>query len=216
MSQGDNFPPPYGSGDFGGSAGGPPPKRGMSTTAKVLLILGGVFGVMMLLCCGGALWFYSKMGITQNPQQVQAIQRQIVDIQVPEGYQPQMGMDMSVGPVTMKMAVFVSEGGMLMLMQMPEQSSEEEMRQKMEESLQQQGKNQQINVDSRKTRTVVVDGQEVEFDFIEGTHADSGGKVRQVIGQFPGRGGTVMLMLVVPEDQWDEDEVMEMLQSIKR
>jgi len=36
-----------------------------------------------------------------------------------------------------------------------------------------------------------------------------------VTGTFPGRGGPAMLLYQVPEDEWDEDQVVQMIESIQ-
>ena len=209
MSQGSN---PYASPDGG------EPKRGMSTGVKVLLILGGVFGVLAVLCCGAGIYLFNKFSkaMTTDPAQVAAIQQDIAGINLPEGFKPQGGFDWTLG-IKIKAAIYSRSGSeMLMLMQMPSTASEEEMRQQMQDSLAKQGKKQELRVESRETRTVIIDGKEVPFEFTKGTQEGSGRAMRQVIGVFPGRDGTAMLMYTAPEDQWKDEEVMAMLRSISK
>jgi hypothetical protein len=215
MSQGDDRfgPNPYASNDGG------QPKRGMSTGTKVLLILGGVFGVLAIACCGFLYYVYDRIAnsFTSDPKQVAAIQQEIVDIRVPPGFAPQGGMDLGLGPMKVKVAVYVRNGReMLMLMQMPGVASDEEMRKQMEEAFEKQGQKQDVKVRSREVRKIKIDGQEYPFEFTQGVQGEDQHPVRQVIGVFPGKKGTAMLMYMCPEEDWDDDEVMEMLRSISK
>ncbi len=214
MSQGGNT---FGSDPSSFPEGGPP-KRGMSTGVKVLLILGGVFGVVAVLCCGVAIYLYNQFAksVTKDPAQVAAIQQKIVDINLPDGFKPQAGFDWSLG-IKIQAAIYTRGGSeMLMLMQMPSTASEEEMQKQMQDSLEKQGKKQQVRVQSTEIREVNINGKEVSFQFTEGVQEGSDQPVRQVVGVFSGRDGTAMLMYMVPEDAWNEEEVMTMLKSIAK
>jgi hypothetical protein len=128
-------------------------------------------------------------------------------------------MDVSIGPVQMKLAGFLKDegrGGMLMVMRVPGMVSEENMRQQMQSSFQQQGQQQpDILIEATETRNVNVAGKVVPFEFSRGRHQKSGVQVRQVTGLLPGEQGTVMINYAVPEDQWDEEQVLKLLQSVQ-
>jgi hypothetical protein len=213
MSQGgDRFGPnPYASTDGG------PPKRGMSTGMKVLLIVGGIFGVLAVVCCGVGYYVYDRIAnsVTSDPAKVAAIQEEIVSIRLPPGFTAQGGMDLGLGPMKVKAAIYVRNGReMLMLMQMPGVASDEEMRKQMEETFEKQGQRQDVKVRSREVRKIQINGQEYPFEFTQGVQGEDQHPVRQVIGVFPGKQGTAMLMYMCPEEDWDEEEVIEMLNSI--
>jgi len=214
MSQGNTFGPgPYSTPD------GTPPKRGMSTGLKVLLILGGLFGLLTVLCCGGVFYFVNKVAnaFTNDPAQIAAIQEEVIDIETPPGVAPQSGLDVGFFGFEVKMAIYAGERNeMLMIMQMPGMVTEAEMRQKMDENFQKQGRKKELEIQSREVRRINIDGQEVPFEFATGTDQDSGETIRMVTGTFPGRGGTAMLLYIVRESEWDEEEVMTMLRSIRK
>src|SRR5262245_10846048 len=142
MSQGgDSFGPnPYSSTD-----GGAPQKRGMSTALKVLLILGGIFGVLAALCCGGAFYLFNRVknAVTTNPAEVAAIQQKIMTIEIPDELSPKAGMDIGLGPLKIKFAMYVrgndqQPNGMLMLMEMPGDASSADAQEKMQEQMEKQ------------------------------------------------------------------------------
>lgn len=195
-------------------------KQGMSTGAKVAIILGICAGVLLLVCCGAGFYFAGKVGqaITQDPAEIDKIRQEIVSqIDIPAGLAPAAGMDFSIAGQGMKMAVY-GQGAqenpthMLLLMKMTIQADEEQMRQEMQKSA---GRQQTINVESSETKTVTIDGQEVDFRFAKGK-SDKGVAVREVSGVFAGNGGAVMLMMLVPEEEWDEAEAIRVLESIKK
>jgi hypothetical protein len=213
MSQGgDRFGPnPYASDDSGGQ-----PKRGMSTGTKVLLIVGSVFGVLAVLCCGFGFYIYNRItkSVTDDPAKIAAIRQEIVTINIPAGFAPAHGMDLGIWRMKMKMAAYMRQAEVLMLMEIPGVASDEEMRKQMEEAFEKQGQKQDVKVQQRDVRKITIDGKEYPFEFSQGVQGENEQAMRQVIGVFPGRGGTAILMYMAPERDWDEEEVMTMLRSI--
>ena len=190
------------------------PKRGMSTTVKVLLIIFGVGGVLVLLCCGGAaLFFYKNVALQTNPTDIRATLAEIADMDVPASFQPQQGMKMNMG-FSMKMVMFqAGQGGNLAIVEMavPGGANEAQMRQQMQQ--QNFGQNQNITIGETETREFDIKGQKSAFQFAKATN-QQGSQIRQVSGTFPGKGGTAMLVLQVPESSYKEDEVVKMIESI--
>ncbi|REJ90739.1 MAG: hypothetical protein DWQ34_16695 [Planctomycetota bacterium] len=194
-------------------------KSGMATSTKVILAVVGIGGVALLVCCGVAIWFFSQsFDVIENPDDVQAMADSIATIEIPAPYQPYRGMKFDLG-VSMQMALFSRNGGnqqgavVLMQMAAPGQQNDEQMKAQFRQQMQQSGQNQEINVESSETRTFVIDGEECDFEFVSGTD-QSGNQVRQVTGVFPGRGGAAFLMVLEQEDNWDEDAVVQMIESI--
>lgn len=198
-----------------------PKKAGMSTAMKVLLVLLVGGGLAVVLCCGGAFWFGSRaFQTTTVPAEVVAKSNEIADVAIPETFKPTMAMTFNLG-VSMKMAVFArnnnpENGGALILMQMsgPGMDNEQQMKQQFQTSMQQQGQNQNITVEEQETRPFTIDGEEVEFEFIKGKNPENGAQVRQVQGVFSGRGGTAFLMIMENEEDWDEDQVVAIIESL--
>jgi F0F1-type ATP synthase membrane subunit c/vacuolar-type H+-ATPase subunit K len=206
-----------------GDAPRPAKKKGMSTGAKVAIVLGIAGGVCLLVCCGVVGFFVNKVqkSITVDPAAVAKIRESILtSINLPADFNPKMGMDLTIAGQGMKMAVFgrgagpePQDGAMLMLMQFPAGADPQQMQQQMERNM---GKQTQIKVESTESKLVQIDGSEVKFEFVKGKTQDGGQDVRQVTGVFPGKQGMVMLMLLLPDADFDEAAVTSMLESIQK
>ena len=103
-----------------------------------------------------------------------------------------------------------------MQMKLPGNVPEEQMEMSFENQLdaQQQGQSQDINVIETETRSFVIDGEEVEFQFKTGTRSGTNQQVRQVTGVFSSRNGTAMLMFLEDEEHWNEEQIVKMIESI--
>ncbi len=194
------------------------PKPGMSTGMKVFIGVMIVGGATALLCCGGAYYFFSNvLQFTDDPAEIQKIQEEITGIEIPEGLEAEGGMTMAMVGVQMKMAIYQGNKSALMLMQMvgPGQMSEAQMRDQFRESMKQQDQDSDITVESTEERVFTVNGEDATFEFIKGTTAE-GEAVRQVSGMFAGRGGTAFLLYHVPEEDWNEEQVVKMIESLQK
>jgi hypothetical protein len=209
--------------------GTPPPKSGFS---KALLWILSILAICLLLCCGGAgilMWrfgdaakdFMANMA-TSDPNEIRQQTKEMVDIEIPDNYTPIQGMNMVAFQMVMYQTDQSPDGspGMLMLMgmSMPGANAEEQ-EQQLRQSMQQQRGNQNFKARKTETREIEIKGEKVPFEFSEGTSAEQAGQdktIHMVSGVFRGNENRpVMLQLTLPDDQYDEDAVMEMLQSIK-
>jgi hypothetical protein len=217
-----------------------PQKQGMSSTAKVLVVLGSIAGVCLLACCGGGIFLYMKAKdaiqnfaqnfTTTNPAEIRDRTADIVHIDIPEEYPPIRAFDFFV----MKQIIYGKEqggspGAMVMIMHIDQpvprgqgpaaakQQRDQILRQMREQQKGQQGGN--INTDlteqSSETREFTINGEKVPFEFIKGTAANGGTPMRQVVGVFPGRSGMVMVMVMVPESEYNEEAIVKMIESIR-
>jgi len=214
------------------------PKKGMSSTSKVLIILGSIGGLCLLACCGGGVFLFYKakdiVSFSVEPATVKKTSEEIILIDIPADYTPTYSMKLSMG-MSMKMAVYAKGAApgaqpesMIMLMEMNQpgmaaqgggKAQRDQMLQQMRQQQAQQGGagqfNTEINEQSRKTRKFKINGETAEFDFITGTRPQ-GGNVHQVVGVFPSKGGGfVLLMIMVPEEGYDEESVVTMIKSIR-
>jgi hypothetical protein len=213
----------------------PPRKQGMSSTAKVLIILGSIAGVCLLICCGGVAFVgwrfqdfvkdFAANLTTNDPQEIRNRTARIVHIDIPEMFPPMLAIDV----VFMKEIIYGTQNSpnkpLLIIVELdksmlgPQGSADakqqrDEILRQMKQQGQQPGMNTDIDQESSETREFTIDGEKVAFEFIKGT-ARGGGPTRQVVGVFPGRGGIVMLMLIIPESDYDEAAIMRMLESIR-
>jgi hypothetical protein len=196
----------------------------MSKTAKVIIVVGALGSVGLALCCGGLWWFGMRAqqlvrdvmpNITNNPAEIRKITDSMASIDIPEPWQPVMGME---SKIAFAMVVYSPdqspEARVLMLMQVTASgANQQQMQQQLRMQSSQQGMSQDITITSSETRTFTIDGQERDFLFAVGTNRN-GDAVHQVTGVFPGKNGTVMLMMVEKDDDWDEAAVVEMIESI--
>lgn len=204
-----------------------PPKRGMSTGAKVLIALGVIFGALILLCCGGVITviFYVRSAVSQDPAVVAAKTQEITRIDIPEGLDPQQSFDMNI-PFSGKRLTWVAyvdeqTDSALILFEMGgvrASQDQEQMRRAMDESLRQQGMQQQreklVDVKSHP-KEVQIRGQPATFTIEKGVGADSQKPRIQVTGAFQGEGGPAMLLFGADAQKFTEEQIVEMIDSIE-
>ncbi len=177
--------------------------------------------VSLALCCGVGYYFARQaFDMTQDPVKIAAIQKEIIEIDVPPNMQPGMGMNMNFGPVKMKMVMYnPNAGASLMLMEMQiSGQTEEQMKQAFNQQAGQK-QNNQFRMESSETKTVKVDGQDREFLFAKGTVSPPGGQpapVRMITGMFPSKNGMGFIQYSVDEANYDEAAVIKTLESIHK
>ena len=208
----------------------PPPK---SSNAKVVLWVFGICALCFVVCCGGAgvvAWRFGDAAkkfvtdlTTTDPDEIRRQTAAMVDIDIPDEYQPMQGMNMVAVRMVMYQTPATQDGsqGMLMLMEMAMQqfgANAKQQEQELRKSMKQQHANQGYTSSKSETREIEIRGEKVPFEFVEGTNAGTPGqekKTHMITGVFRGKRGPVMLQLMIPDEDYDEDAVMKMLQSIK-
>lgn len=203
------------------------PPVGMSGTTKLLLILGGIAGLAVVACCGGGVFLSYKFQdmASSDPEKIRATAAEIVDMEIPPGFKPAQRMDMFG---FMKLVIFTAEekqpgknqeASMLMLSAVsnPAGNDDQQQRATMRQQLEAQSRqgNNNLKVLKSTTREFKIRGGKSEFEFVEAEDQATRKKVRQVIGSFPAKSGTGMLILVVPEEQYDEQAAIRMIESIR-
>lgn len=192
----------------------PVPRPGMSGTTKVLLILGGVGGLCLLVCCGvaGFIGWKAKNSMSDDPVVITKLSQSIVEMDIPADFTPKQSMDMFG---VMKMAIYTApKHGMLMLIGFGKMFADPQQQEQMKQQMKQQHGPKDQKVLSTETKEVEIGGKKVPFEFAKTEDTGSHEKFEQVNGFFPGKEGPVVLMLLIPEDEYDEEEVLKMLQSI--
>jgi len=198
--------------------------EGMSGTTKVVLIILGAGGVLALVCCGGIIWFGKSMAdkvqnaMTDDPVRIREITASVIDITVPDVYAPKMAMDFGMMGMQMKMCAYSRDGdaGGVFIMEMaaPASANKAQMKQQFQQSLRQQGQNKEVTIESSETRTFTINGEECEFEFIKGKNTQNNQDMRQVMGVIPGKTGAGFLMVFETEENWDEQAIVQMIQSM--
>ncbi|MCA9041503.1 MAG: hypothetical protein KDA65_14215 [Planctomycetaceae bacterium] len=199
------------------------PKRGMSTGTKILLgfLIGG--GVLGLICCLGGIYLaFNMFEVSKNPADVIATTNEITTIDIPQDqFPPQLSMKMNMfGFYKMTMVVYSNNNGQnsnylfLASMELAEASAEE-LEQALNQASKDQGKGNDLRIDSNETREIEIQGAPREFTFSEATNNKTGDKFRQIKGAFPAKKGSAFIIIQVPEEEYDDEAMMQMLESIE-
>lgn len=233
MNQGNDSPNPYASGQAGNF---PPPKQGMAGWAKVLLVLGVLGGIGMVVCCGifGVMMYggyqMAANAISADPQVIQQRAQEIANVEIIEGYQPKLSVDMKVpvtGQMLAKCALFARDDvhGMLLLGQVSREMVSDDPKQiyqHLREFLQNEVDADNMNVDSTEEREFMVRGEPAKFEVVRGTatvkknNEEETVEFVRMLGSFPGEGDQpAILMLFEKADSFDEAAAEKMLSSIK-
>ncbi|WP_417391931.1 hypothetical protein [Gimesia sp.] len=194
------------------------PKPGMSTGVKVLLALLGFGGICMLLCCGGLYYFAQQVGMefTQNKARVREVQQEITDITIPDSFEPQAAMTMKV--MNMRMAIYEHDprpGELFLLSMGIADDGMLDMDKEFQRSMKNQNQQQrELNITKEEQREFNIDGEKIKFNFAEGTDK-SGKEFHQVSGVFPGKLGAAFLFLQIASENYNEEEIVQMIESIR-
>lgn len=198
------------------------PPQGTSKTVKVLLIVLGmmVLGTMFCCCLAGLIgWFAEPIKMTDKPEEVVARTDAIVEIDLPDNFTPAIAIDMNMLVVQMQMVFYETPGrGVMMIAQAQgegaNQANPAQMEQQFRQSMRQQNLGEALTIQDTETRTITIDGKEVDFEFATATSNQDGSEWKQVSGSFPGKNGTAFLMLQQPSTSFDENEATRILDSI--
>ncbi len=223
--------------DPSGPSSAPKQKRGC--LGKTFIVLGIITAVFFALCCGGGFWVFNiiKGSLKETPDEIAAVQQKIADIDVPEELPPAGGIDLDLlGFFNVQMVAYGNQvqieqqqggqaqgqfkGEFLLIFQTKIRGLDDVQ---METQLRNQSGDMgaEIRIEERETKTVTIDGEELDFEFAKGTNTEDNTEVRSVSGVFHGRGGPAFLMLVVPEDSWNEEgwndeRAIQLLESIHK
>jgi hypothetical protein len=175
-------------------------------------------------CCAAAESPFSSTSLPptgDRPADVTALQKEIADITLPADLKPKQSMRMENFMFSMKLTIFESDDSKTSLMltemkakmgggQNPQQDAQ--MRDVMRQQGMEQGPLTNVQTTSKKIK---VKGVEEDFKFSSGEDPRTGRKVRQVIGDFPGRKGDAHLIYRTEEESYKEEDVIKMLESIQ-
>jgi len=185
----------------------PPVKKasGLKIVVIVLAIAGGV-GV---LACGGIVvggFLILRNAANDDPASIRQTAQEISEIDVLEGFEPMFSMSL----MGVNIAAFGEQGPgvprMFMLMSFPAAiaANEEQMRQQMDQSLQQHTGKQNLNQLESETRPHSIRGADCQVRIAK-VEDDQGRQLRQVTAIFTAKSGSpAMLMLMMPEEEWND------------
>jgi hypothetical protein len=209
----------------------PPPPR---SSRRLWLGLGIGCGLALLLCCGGftALTFLTGTmfanAFSQDPQVVRERTAEICTIDLPPEFQPSSSFDLVIPVKNQRFLTWVAYTGpshagspnLIVLGQFYQQLAEatrDQLMEQIHQSIRQQQEHEHVRIDDSKTftREFTIRGEKAEFLFQEGEGDQSKARFRIVVGQFKGSGGTALLYLQVNPEQFDDDALVKIIESIR-
>ena len=204
----------------------------MSGTTKVLLGLGLGCGFLMLLACGGMCVFfyyvqsYVKDASTQDPAKIRTLTNDIVTIEIPEGLEPKIGFNAKVPISNAPMGIAVvyadeKQHSTLMLIEIQieiaDQTKREQFQKQIEEGMEQQGHHQQkqFHVTESKPHETTIHSEPAKFTIAKGDDPSNKEELWQVTGEFKGLEGPTIFLFRAPLEDYTEEQIIEMLDSMK-
>ena len=193
-----------------------------STHPVLILVAGFVSAFMLLFCCvcGGAAWWF-RPEIHDDPNRAAEVVAEIVDITIPETYQPQGTIEWNVAyAMSIRGAYYerFAGDGLLTIVEVNSRlRSEEDVRRHIRETLiRKGGGGTPLIIDDSETKKVEVEirGGFVPFTFEIGRNPTLSENFHIVEGVFEGKSGDVLLAMRVNEDDWEEQSIIDMLNSI--
>ncbi|HEX3658293.1 MAG TPA: hypothetical protein VHV55_21065 [Pirellulales bacterium] len=205
-------------------AGAAPPNR----SRRIWLGLGIGCGVLILLCCGGFVgvsWWGTaklKQSTSDDPVVIRGIATEIAEIPLPASFKPKYSLNMTVPftPMKLKGVLYSSNQNGVGLFMMGEFNAEmsEAERQKFLQQMRasvQNNANEKLDVLESKTVTLKMRGKDASFKFAKAQNQDTKALVWQIVGTFQGKGGPAMIMMIVPYEQFTEDQLKKMFEQAK-
>jgi hypothetical protein len=203
----------------------------MSGTTKVLLGCGIGCGFLMLLACGGvcvlafSVGSYIKESATQDPAKIGTLTSDIVTIEIPPGLEPKAGFDAKM-PIThapfLIAAIYANEKQHSMLMLTEFQSDlfgkegREGFQKKLEESMELKGnRQQQFQVKESKAHETTIHSEPAKFNVAKGVNESNKQEQWLVMGEFKGVEGPAIFVFQAPLEDYTEEQIIEMLDSMK-
>ena len=211
----------------------PNPKKAIGTGVKVIVGLLIAGGLLMLLCCGGLYWeFTGTMERDETPAGVRARTDEILTLDVPADFEPQLSLRGEIpllrwiADVRMQMSVYDTPGGgqfLLTKLEVPPGggADADQMQAQLQQGLDQNAQaGVRVDVTESSSRELLTaDGRPVTWTFGEGTGRDGEGKdlgpFHEITGRITDGTNVYVLKIAVAEAEYDEAEIVAMLESIR-
>jgi len=198
----------------------------------VLIALGIAGALAVPVCCGGFMWagYYFNDAVSEDPTVVAELTEEIAQLDIPDDLEPAFCMNATVpftGEPLGVWVVYVDEttDSMLVLTSLgdvlePSAQDQEDFWKRMEDSLQQQGVEQKRNVSEwdrmeKEIKEIVVRGQPATFHFARGGEEGLQEQHIDVYGFFEGENGQVLFRFNGDAEKYDEETIVEMLESVR-
>lgn len=196
----------------------PAAKKQSGGCGKLTLVILGLGMLSLLLCCGAGSWFTWTLwpNIDNNPAAVTEMAGKILELKVPEGFDPEVAVSSNNFLWTMRVATFQrpDKKGVLIL-----GAVEIKFAQNKPVDFQNSvnGSKQPKDLKIRKTdeREFEVQGKKVAFRFSEATETETNQEIRMVEGEFPTQGGTKFLKLYMHAEEYRDEIAEALIESIR-
>lgn len=205
----------------------PPPipkAQGRGCLGSTLMVVGGISLVMILGCCliAGVAGYYFTPRILSVPAEVTQLASRIAPLKIPEGFEPDKGMEID-NPVVVTRVVEFKEAqgrGRMLIGQMKIKIAGADMNDQEQKSLadifdKTANEFEQLKVTESEERIFSIAGEDVKFKFEAGEALASKTKFRQVTGRFKTAEGNAVLLFQVEEAAYNEEAITQLLQSLK-
>jgi hypothetical protein len=205
-------------------------KPGMSSGAKLLLILGILFLLCALVCCGGIAIVgyqasaYMEDAVSADPVTIEQRRAELLDMSVPEGFAPEVSVDMKVPMTDSRLMTIVTyqsgPGNSLVLVGVGDMLSDmpkEQMEQEIENSLQQQGIGQPTPGTEWNTadKEFEIGGKPTKFIYRTAKNEDGEPTQFHVTGTVDGKRGPALVIISANAETLSEEEIDQVIESIK-
>lgn len=201
-------------GRSGGSDGG-------MSTLTIVLIIGGILGVSALICIGFGVYIVYEVEVSEyeEPDAIVEVTDSIADIEIPEQFEPEAAIrtDMVIMAIEVVRWEHSEAEGTLLLADAEVSGSVplDQARQDLEDELEPGLVDDGVARDF-ETRDIEIRGTHTPVDFETVAAPETGEKYRVVEAEMPTEDrGLARLHLTVAESIYDEDEVLQMLESIR-
>jgi hypothetical protein len=179
----------------------------------------------ILVCCCAALFAWLvfrqvgqqvQQGMKTDPASASKAAHEIVDYDLPQGYEEKMAMDLGFYAIAMLGPVDAeAPGPIIMLAQFSSYGMDpEQMEQQLRQSFEQQSGRRGMNMELVEVKKMTIRGEETDVAVFEGTD-EFGNSLRQLLASFPGKDGTVMMMIMGDTQAWDEELVENFINSLR-
>jgi hypothetical protein len=169
--------------------------------------------------CGIGVWWFRPQ-IHDNPERAKQLTAQIVDIHIPEAFQPRGTIEWDVAFLLKLRGVYyeryVGDGTLTLVEVRGRFTSEESIHRHIRQTLLEEGAGgSELTIDRSKTQREIVkiSGQEIPFTFDIARDPRTNEVFHLVEGSFEGRHGPVLLSLRIDDAHWKDEVALQPTES---